>query len=324
MLAGYSTSGSDMADLPPATQQRGRSPIIVAVVLAAAALVVWLATSTSRTPAPPREAVFEAIAKPAPDGAAEAMLKRDLQSRSMPPVPAPARWREHATRAFSDIEHQPQPIGTPLAARLEELRRSALAGDIAAAAQLHIELFLCSELPGRVERLGDFVDGESSSTWVGTERQTLAYQEAELADIDVHTRRCAGITEAQLAERHRWLEMAAAAGDANAALMYALDGPLQDSTDMLRDPQGLLAYKQKATRFLMDAAQRCNIEAMAFVASGYENGVWFPQDAELGAAFNLVAWRLSSGYVPNPQQGEGDMSQPAEQLAARIYGQYCL
>ena len=44
--------------------------------------------------------------------------------------------------------------------------------------------------------------------------------------------------------------MPAAAGDANAALMYALDGSplLNDSDEMFRDPQGLLTYKQKATR----------------------------------------------------------------------------
>ena len=308
-----------MPDAPP-TPDSKRLPLAAVLVLLAVATGGWLLYFAKSPSSPTIEAI-----QPEPADISPAAFKRALEPTAPRAVPAPAQWRKQATRAFSDIEHQPQPLAAPLAARLDELRRSALAGDIAAAAQLHIELFLCSELPGRIERLGEFVEAGPSPHWTGSERQTLAAQEAALANIDADTIRCAGITEAQLAQRHRWLEMAAAAGDANAALMYALDGSplLNDSDEMFRDPQGLLTYKQKATRFVMDAAQRCNIEAMSFVGNGYESGLWFPRDAELGAAFNLVAWRLSSGWTPSPHPGEGDMSLPVEQLAARIYTQYC-
>ncbi|WP_147300620.1 sel1 repeat family protein [Lysobacter silvisoli] len=172
-----------------------------------------------------------------------------------------------------------------------------------------------------------------------------ARAQAALADMSVragasreavngsHERRRIECTSSSdfLADRGKWLEMAAAAGDEQAQLLYASvpEAVLGGSAQMLKDPEKTVQYKATALRYLNDLASRGSTDAMMRLAGAYEGGIIVAPDPVKAYAYYLVVDRAKPGVissylmdsqlakVPPGRVGE------ARDLARRIYASCC-
>lgn len=299
-------------------------PLGVALVAIALAVLFWLRPpSDLAAPAPASLAI---AAAPSPD---LDLLTGDIVSDA----PDPSLWAALATRI---TPRQPsfEPLDEPLAPRLAELRLLAKNGDALAATQLYVELSRCAEVPNLLIEAGRKLDDPAAIPWPGpgTRVQRLQEDAEQLLSMHEHaTTLCAGVGPDDLAERHRWLEVAAGRGLPDAALLYLSDGSpvLTSAGAAFRNPEELVRVKGQGARFLQAAAQRCHLDALFQLADAYSEGTWVSANATLATAFFAVGARLSGDSESDPLQGSHASAMPPaerariEQVAQRIYMRYC-
>lgn len=106
------------------------------------------------------------------------------------------------------------------------------------------------------------------------------------AGVEQLTAACAGVTPAQIGERFVFLNQAVRAGNEQAMIDYAIEGPNgHEVTDFdPRDPL-LLEWKQDSIAYLQRLAEKGDQIAWVLLAQDYENGIVV--DRDLGAA---ITW----------------------------------
>lgn len=295
-------------------------PLGVAVLAMALAALLWLRPA-GLSPAPgPAPLALAAAASPDLD-----LLTGDIVTDA----PDPSQWAALATRI---TPRQPsfEPLDEPLAPRLAELRLLAKNGDALAATQLYVELKRCAWLPNHLVEADRLMNLPANHVWIGP---GSAAEDAEqhLSMHEHETALCAGISAGDLAERHRWLEIAAGRGLPDAVLLYLGDGSpvLNDAGAAFRNPEELVRVKAQGARFLQAAAQRCHLGSLFALADAYHEGTWVSANPTLAMAFSAVGIRLSetgSGSLAgDPLRGPHAPADSAriEQVAQRIYMRYC-
>lgn len=297
-------------------------PLGVALVAIAVAALPWLRPGGNLTAS--ASAPLAVTAAPSPD---LDLLSGDI----VVDAPDPAQWAALATRI---TPRQPsfEPLDEPLAPRLAELRLLAKNGDALAATQLYIELKRCAQLPNHLVEADRLLNLPRNAPWHGPGSAT-EYAEERLSIHEHETTLCAGIGPDDLAERYRWLELAASRGLPDATMLFLADGSpvLNDAGAAFRNPEELVRVKAQGARFLHQAAQRCHEGALDSLANAYHEGTWVPANPTLATAFSAVNARLAGerGLASDPLQGPHALDMPAaerariEQVAQRIYMRYC-
>ena len=298
-------------------------PLGVALIATTLAVLFWLRPDgdlSAFAPAPPT-----ATAAPSPD--------LDLLTGDIVAAPDPAQWATLATRI---TPRQPsfEPLDEPLAPRLAELRLLAKNGDALAATQLYAELSRCAAVPGLLIEAGRKLDDPAAIAGPGPGSRAQRLQEdAErlLSKHEHETALCAGVGPDDLAERYRWIELAASRGLPDATMLFLADGSavLTNAAAAFRNPEELVRVKAQGARFLQAAAQRCHLDSLFQLADAYHEGTWLPANSTLANAFSVVSIRLSGGGDSDPLQGASASAMPPaerariEQVAQRIYMRYC-
>lgn len=165
------------------------------------------------------------------------------------------------------------------------LKARADAGDAVAAFGIYQKLRQCAQLPRR--GMDDGLAEAYAKTGAGDEF---------LKSIEQQTRECAGAT-ALLKKEHAgaWLERAADQGAVIAQLVYAADQEtvLGTSMDMIKDPEGLIRYKQKAMGYLERAAATGSSDALFQLADAYSKGFYAKENADRAYAYAYAAAKQS-------------------------------
>jgi len=193
--------------------------------------------------------------------ASAASFAQDRQPQSIG-VPAPYKavfTKANSTRGI-DV-----PAGQ-LYDSIQQLAKRAAAGDGHAAAQIYAGLSACQALKNR---------------------QSLSYGS-----------HCSGITNDDLANTGKWLDMAASLGDREAQYAYAVGGfdAVVGVQNAQKHPEQFKAYQAKAKQYLLGLADECNFDAISSIASsGGSDGLVFGADPTTAYQFQLVREQLVNG-----------------------------
>lgn len=292
--------------------KRGQLAAFVLALGAIAVVGYWLERRSSR------EGVVSGIDIPmageSPNSSADELPKspRLASNGSVSPRTGPRR-------AYSLSESVFPPEGDAAQA-IEKLKPLALAGDARAAFLIFLKLHECARLP----------DAKAQAVLADMSERAGASRGALHSSHERRKLECASVT-GSLTDRGRWLEMAAAAGDEQAQLLYASapEAVLGGSVQMLKDPEKTVQYKATALRYLNDLASRGSTDAMMRLAGAYEGGIIVTPDPVKAYAYYLVVDRAKPGVissylmdsqlakVPPGRVGE------ARDLARRIYASCC-
>lgn len=293
------------------------SLLVVVLLGVATALIV---SAMSKTEEPPADSLLEQISqqrtsRPSTQGAPDARHRTPARSTAY------TRADDHrvmvGAKAFVFEGSYEPPSGPPLEV-VQSLRALAERGDADAALDIYMKLAECK----KVLNLG------SSRAALTPSRSISAYDQAAVADISED---CHFIARQPDIWDKKWLEMAADGGSIYAQLLYVADpgASIGGEQNMLRDPEAVHRYKQKAMRFLEQAAGAGSIDAMLALSDAYDAGVLVEKNASLAYAYYLAAHRASPtstalSYLDGlkrraHQQGGGE----ANALAESIYKKCC-
>lgn len=168
----------------------------------------------------------------------------------------------------TDFGSIPVPQGQ-LKDQLEILKRKAVGGDGAAAAELYAALGGCGTL--------------------------RAANRARFDEV------CRGITQADVDEMGRWLILAAQLGNPAAQYSYAAGGMGQLYSDPLyglKHPEVVKAYRAQARAYLEGFASQCHFNSIAAIARDAANdGLLYGDDPDVGYKFQVVLNTIST--TPN-------------------------
>ncbi|UXI68729.1 hypothetical protein [Tahibacter amnicola] len=159
---------------------------------------------------------------------------------------------------------------------LPDLEKRARRGDAQAALAGYFALSLCRDF---------FARRVSREQFAGDDQ---AY-ESMLAETAPSVDQCAGVSADQIKQRGTFLTIAADTGNTMAAAIYATDSAAIVGTygQMVRNPDAIPPYKERAVRYLRNAAASGNKKAMELLASTYRDGVL--ADIDLAQAYRY-AW----------------------------------
>ena len=252
----------------------GKYVFVLCVSIALACLAYFTLSTTesnadqART-APPSERVL----RPATAASGQAVPADVAASASKAPASATPTVR--TSQSFA------RPVG-PLRVLIPELKRRALAGDSGAAYFLASELLECKRgNPNIEEPTPDGLD-------------TLVSQDK---------RDCSGVDPADIAAYPKWLQIAADNGSVKAKMEYVnvIDNVMTPQ-DMIRSPELLLEYKNRAFSYMKGMAEEGNINAIGQLESMYANGVLAPQNYYLAYAYHVAVIRFNKSNNPLDQR----------------------
>ena len=201
--------------------------------------------------------------------------------------------------------HRSQPVilpDQPVSTYLEILTQAAKRGDAEAAYRISIALDRCAMYKGNPPH------------------PSFA---KELA-------KCQDLTEEQISQGLHWLQIAAENGNEAAQVRYAqsLGRLFPSRTELVRDPERLIQFKNDALRYLQSASLNGNVDAMVALAQNHKDGLIVPHDLEAVYAYLDVADRThllepipSLQYLRNELTAE--QLARATQLGNQIYQQCC-
>lgn len=203
---------------------------------------------------------------------------------------------------------------------VRQLRPRAEAGDAKASLMLYRKLDACFSAANR---------GVSADEIAIFEAMGSADQfEASIANAQ---KDCATNGISDFRSRGQWLERAAANGLLEAKLQYAtdIDAIFSNPSEMIRDPQRLTDYKQKAVRYMSDLAASGNIESMMWIAKSYESGIMLERNPVNSYAYYRAVELAMPGVMPSGMLSGLRELLPAneqrrgEELARSIHGRCC-
>lgn len=128
-----------------------------------------------------------------------------------------------------------------------------------------------------------------------------------------------------------WLEKAADAGLLDAQLLYATDwrAIFSGPEDLLRDPGRVAQYREKAMRFLADAAADGNLDALMLIHGEYDAGVRTRKDPIQAYAYYYALRKAAPQYASDARYREYSsrlspaQKAQADSLGEEIYNRCC-
>lgn len=177
------------------------------------------------------------------------------------------------------LGEQVQAPDGPVADVLRQLTPLALGGDANAALKLYMKLSGCElalHHPSDFYRLSSVLTSDDIAA-------LKVKQKAVQHD-------CATAVS-ELRARGKWLEQAAEGGDLQAQLLYSMDAEavLGDRGDVLKDPDSVRRYRDRAAGYLKSLSARGSLDAMLQLSAAYENGVLLERSDLLALAYLQAA-----------------------------------
>jgi hypothetical protein len=287
-------------------------PVAIALVLILGGAVFFLQRD-QQTNAKTSAQVLAETDVMQPDGSLE--VSSDAEGKGK------TQSRQGERRAYSlKQEDQIQAVEGPARDVISKLRPQAEAGDSKAAMALYMTLTRCY----------DVLTKELSEEEVEIYRKANA-EKGLLEGWSKRIDECRGIPVSDLEDRGRWLEQAADSGLLQAQLMYAANPRpiIGDATEMIRNPQKVQRYKEKAMGYLEELAAKGNTNAMMSLAGFYDNGILVGKDPIKSYAY----YKAVSLADPDPNLRElvemqgrkipASTRGKADELAQIIYRRCC-
>ena len=193
------------------------------------------------------------------------------------------------------------PVGSPQEV-VDALTPRAKAGDPEAAYALYLKINECKEI----------IDSRA----MGASSQPIPDAARQLEE-------CIALDPESYATASQWLELAADRGNLSAMLLYssAPEAMLTDAAEMLKDPQAVVEYKQKAVRHLENAALLGSVDALLRLGNAYRAGIITNQDYQRSYAYYEAVKMIDPSLVP--QQTVDDIGRSLnsrELIASRDQG----
>ncbi|MEO6748218.1 MAG: hypothetical protein ABI294_01365 [Casimicrobiaceae bacterium] len=215
-------------------------------------------------------------------------------------------------------------LGADWVAQIPSLKAAADGADASAAYALFQIFDACSLLPKlRKYDVGDgFANDAEKAHAQANWAQVLAQREDS----------CRGIDAADIAQRLRWLERAAAEGDESAQTHYlsaALDVLTGNTGDAVRNAEAIVRAKSDGMSYLEQAAARGNTEALMDLSIEYRTNMVLPRDQALSLGYAMAVQRaginpIVDGVVDRWRANMTDAQiAQAEAHAQRIYASCC-
>ncbi|WP_397573924.1 hypothetical protein [Silanimonas sp.] len=224
------------------------------------------------------------------------------QGKPFVPPPMPAGWN----------------LGDVSAKDYSSLKARAESGDAIAATQVYLLLLHCEEIRASTWT-PEFVEGMQQSN-IDVER-ALKDREAELEH-------CAVLSEAEMADRTKWLVQAADAGYLEARWLYGahLDKILGGPAGMMKNPAAVEAARHRAIGYLRDSAAQGNVDAMFALARDYDSGILVARDPIVAHGLRIAGSRLqpSSNALRQMTERSASSLSPAQRQAAEAYARQFL
>lgn len=107
---------------------------------------------------------------------------------------------------------------------------------------------------------------------------------------------CEGITETDWKDAPRLLELAAELGNEHAQIAYATKDALDGTRieDLFPTTEDLVAFRSNATRYLVDATEAGNVDAMWFLSEAFRNGDLGRKDLALAYTYKTAISRTGA------------------------------
>jgi len=141
---------------------------------------------------------------------------------------------------------------------------------------------------------------------------------------------CEGLAPEDYLRIGEWLQRAADGGDVVAQLTYAAasDVVLVSPSMMLKEPERIVEFRQRAMRYLHIAASNGSVDALNSLGQSYRVGILTPQDDVRAYAYFLAGQKADGRIKPwDMEQLEMSISpqqrQDAAVLAKEIYRDCC-
>ena len=193
-----------------------------------------------------------------------------------------------------------------LADSLLDLKNKASSGDADASAQLYAGLSACKGMKGPP------VSSNYSS-------------------------QCKGISEEDISEQGKWLDLAARLGDERAQYAYAVGGfgaIVGSAQNGLKNPELASHYANTSRSYLDGLAKKCNVDAIAAIADDAGNGgLIYGNDPERAYKFSLIKEMIQQDsspphYIAFTKYLESKISPPSRlsvirEQASDFVNQYC-
>lgn len=198
------------------------------------------------------------------------------------------------------LGEQVQAPDGPVAEVLRQLTPLALDGDANAALKLYMKLSGCElalHHPSAPVRLSGFMTAEEVAALETNQR--AAQQDCATA-VD------------EIKARGKWLEQAAASGDLQAQLLYSMDAEavLGDRGEIMKDPDSVRRYRDRATGYLKSLSSSGSIDAMVQLSTAYERGVLIDRSDVLALAY------LQAASLSDPDPAYLELSAPIKRRLA--------
>jgi hypothetical protein len=206
-----------------------------------------------------------------------------LKDTSLQCPGTPSEYDPSFSRA-TEIHGIPIPPGE-LATRLPDLKQKAHAGNAQAATTIAGGLLMCQ---GAMQR----------------------------HDNSFYPEHCMGLTAQDLAERGKWLSLAAGLGNVEAQYGYAESGPsdLVGLQENGKAPVTIGVYKDTARRYLLALAQKCNVDGIGAIAHDGQHAKLFANDPAVSYKFLLVYETIAR----QPTYGSTDLENQLESKISSV------
>ncbi len=205
------------------------------------------------------------------------------------------RVRHLSGRAYAVEDFGQVPSGTvdQVIAKLSPL---ALAGDAAASYGIFLKLNECANISRRAAR----------GSALGAQPEVAAA--------------CADLSVENELSTSKWLSLAAEQGNIGARLLYAADSEsaLGGPAEMLRDPDRVKDYKQRAVGYLEDLGSQGSVDALLQLGNAYHAGVLIDGDPVASRAYFEAVRLADPTVVPVQQVSALDKKLSAQQLSQAL------
>lgn len=288
-------------------QRRSRIAVVVAVVLAMGLGAGWWWSrrgSESGQEVPSSAHVPEPASMPGPSeghGVVDEPAAALLRARRPNTVPRVSSF----TRSYDPPPGRAVDVVAVLQPRAE-------AGDNEAAFYLFVKIEGC-----RYQLYHGRNSGGGNGTGGQARPAPTAGDDVEAQLIARTPPECHGLTLQDYRNNVRWLEQAADSGIAMAQLSYArnAEAVIGNSSQMLSDPEKVVAYRRKAMHYMQQAAAGGSIEGLMSLSDAYHYGVVTRRDPIRAYAYYHALGLTDPRFISERRMGAYADQLTPEQLA---------
>ena len=143
-----------------------------------------------------------------------------------------------------------------------------------------------------------------SSLPVGSETESARRSLGETIKFDATA--CQDIDQRNIADRARWVDLAAKANVPGAALEFLSTGPFGDPTALESRPDDplVLKWKLQAVEYLLAAGKGGDVNALDALSNIYQSGIIADRDLELALTYTIASLEMQSAQGKKSIGGE--------------------